>query len=605
MVGVPKSTGCLICRKRKINETWPSCLNCQKNGKCCPGPPARHTFKDLGPSLMTGANSVQTTKSHLAVPDNRQCLTQVNERSFADGSVSHKFRISPQRNTSHQRKPAGRSGSTSSASLSPSRSPRSPFLRQPSLSQQHELSRALVAAITAGSVGLQMSVFGSFIQEVPARIGHNPALDAAVAVLINTHASLMYKKTSNDIVSINLYLRAIKTLQGCLEDSREGMSTNTLCASVLLGLVEALAGPRKGNRYLAHVGGAGRLMELQGPRRFNDPFAKEILRFNRGGIIVSACYEREPCFLAAPEWRDVAFDDTGLSFDERLHTYLLRAFSQLPDILKNLKELNARRPSFTNPVRSTRNDSCIDPNHDLTSNIDFNQSPPNTCPSLDFSMESFDNDFPSDLHSEGVLDVATPFAYLSARGDVLCKIQNLRGALDALSVDMNAKLRNGTAAVERPSVGHSPIATAYHFSSWRDNVAYNSFWALSIMVNEYLMKLLPPSDPIIHVLEEENRYLALEISKTWEEAWSTKPIGALHTSFSFVMAYEYVALDVQEWIIRGLNALLDYQRVDATAFRWTDKMIRMTSERLMGDGQDMFFSNVSVKKEAQYTLTTI
>jgi hypothetical protein len=83
-----------------------------------------------------------------------------------------------------------------------------------------------------------MSVFGPFIQEVPARIGHNPALDAAVAVLVNAHTSLMYNKTSNDIVSINLYLRAIKTLQSCLEDSQEGMSTNTLCASVLLGLVE-------------------------------------------------------------------------------------------------------------------------------------------------------------------------------------------------------------------------------------------------------------------------------------------------------------------------------------------------------------------------------
>ena len=69
-------------------------------------------------------------------------------------------------------------------------------------------------------------MFGPFIQEVPARIGYNPALDAAVAVLINAHTSLIYKKTSNDIVSINLYLRAIKTLQSCLE------------ASVLLGLVE-------------------------------------------------------------------------------------------------------------------------------------------------------------------------------------------------------------------------------------------------------------------------------------------------------------------------------------------------------------------------------
>jgi hypothetical protein len=83
-----------------------------------------------------------------------------------------------------------------------------------------------------------MSVFGPFICEVPSRLGHNPALDAAAAVLVNAHTSLVHKKTSMEIVSPQLYLRAIKTLQTCLEDPHQGMSANTLCASVLLSLVE-------------------------------------------------------------------------------------------------------------------------------------------------------------------------------------------------------------------------------------------------------------------------------------------------------------------------------------------------------------------------------
>jgi hypothetical protein len=55
--------------------------------------------------------------------------------------------------------------------------------------------------------------------------------------------------------------------------------------SLLRKQPQALAGPRIGNRYLAHVGGAGRLMELLGPQQFQDSFAKEILRFSRGGIV--------------------------------------------------------------------------------------------------------------------------------------------------------------------------------------------------------------------------------------------------------------------------------------------------------------------------------
>jgi hypothetical protein len=317
---------------------------------------------------------------------------------------------------------------------------------------------------------------------------------------------------------------------------------------------------------------------------------------------VSACYERKPCFLAAPEWRDIAFDDNGLDFDERLHTDLLRAFAQLPDILKDLKELNALRAPFAVSGNSMRNDSCIDPNLDMiNSKFDLSHSPPDTCPSLDHSVDSYDNaDFISEPQNEGTYDGGASFAYSSSRANVLCKVQNLRNSFCALGVNMNTKFTNGTTVAELPSVEEgNPIATSYHFSSWRDNVGYNSFWALCIMVNEYLIKLLPPSDPIINILESESRALALEICKTWEEAWSTKPIGALHTSFSFVMAYEYVAPNIQAWILKGLNALLDYQRVDASAFRWTDEVIKMMSGRLTGDGQDTVFSNVSVTKEAQ------
>lgn len=248
-----------------------------------------------------------------------------------------------------------------------------------------------------------------------------------------------------------------------------------------------------------------------------------------------------------------------------------------------------------------RSDSCIDPNLDHDFNLDFNHSPSNTCPSLDYSVDSFDNvDCSSELRNEELPTSGTPLAYITARGNVLCKVQNLRDAFCALGVNMNLKFHNGTTVVELPSIEEgSPIATAYHFNSWRDNVGYNTFWALCIMMNEYLIKLLPPSDPIIGVLQAESRSLALEICKTWEEAWSTRPIGALHTSFSFVMAYEYVNAGTQEWILKGLNALLDYQRVDATAFRWTDEVIRTMSGRLTGDGQDTFFSKVGVMKEAQ------
>ncbi|KAF2687653.1 hypothetical protein K458DRAFT_414729 [Lentithecium fluviatile CBS 122367] len=577
MVGVPKSTGCFICRKRKIkcDETWPSCINCGKNGKSCPGPPARHTFKDLGPRLNShnGVVSVEELSGVLD-PRNRR-LMQLNEKWSENGAVIHKFRIS------HKGQDQSRKVSRSPrpSSKSPSQSPQSPFNRQPSPSQHQELARALLEAMSTGGVGHRMSAFGPFIREVPGRIGHNPALDAAVACLVHAHASLVHKKPGNEIANPQLYLRAVQTLQTCLEDPQQGRSPNTLCASVLLGLVEALAGPRVNNRYLAHVGGAGRLMELQGPEQCRDSFAKEMLRFNRGGIIITSIYKRAPCFLTSPEWRDIAFDKTGLSFDDCLYTDILLAMANFPALLNELKGLDALAIPPMSDLLS----------YDFSLPMNMNADDQSTSyPSLDLSNDPFDPNL--DLFTQN-FNADTSHEYSTARINLVNKLHQLKGELNALGTHLTAKLADGSAAIELPAIEDgSPVPTAFHFSNWRVTVAYNCYWALLILTNKIIMKLLPPYDPTHYALEAECRTVALEICKTWEDAWTSKPIGAFHTGLSFVMAYEFCTTDVREWILRGLNALLDHQNVET--FRWSDDVIAMMSGKLCGEGPDLVFSHV-------------
>lgn len=204
-------------------------MNCQKNGKCCPGPPPRHTFRENGSRLANQGEivpwenhaplPVSTSERRISATNQNSRLTELNAKFADNGSVQYKFRIS-------------------NKAVIQKKSPKLPFLRQPSPSQHHELARSLIRATTTGISGHRMSVFGPFIMEVPSRIGSNPALDAAVAVLVNAHTALVHQKKANEIVSPHLYLRAIKQLQLCLDDPQQGMSANTLCASVLLGLVE-------------------------------------------------------------------------------------------------------------------------------------------------------------------------------------------------------------------------------------------------------------------------------------------------------------------------------------------------------------------------------
>jgi len=310
---------------------------------------------------------------------------------------------------------------------------------------------------------------------------------------------------------------------------------------------------------------------------------------------VTSIYERKPCFLASPEWRDIAFDKTGLCFDDCLHTDLIQYMAELPGILKDLKELN-NQPVF----EPTSDILPFDPNLTIDHNVNFDDALSDNCPSLDFSPDSLDSlDFLNDLQPVDAPYPMSTSGYIDspARMALIHKVHTLKDALYGLGVHMNAKLANGTTAIELPSIEEdSPVSTTYHFKSWRDMTGYSCFWSMMILTNKVMMRLLPPYDPYLYDLQSECRSVAFEICKTWEDAWASKPIGALHTGLSFVVAYEYCKPDVQEWIIRGMNSLLDYQMVDA--FRWSDEVISMMSGKLSGEGPDLVFSSVNLSKEA-------
>lgn len=195
------------------------------------------------------------------------------------------------------------------------------------------------------------------------------------------------------------------------------------------------------------------------------------------------------------------------------------------------------------------------------------------------------------------IDIASA-TQTNARTSLLIQVQNLKHALYFLGSHMNAKLADGTTVFELPSIEeNTPIPTTYHFNNWRDMTAYNCFWSVVILTNKVMMRLLPPFDPTIYNLQSESRSLALEICKTWDDAWASKPIGAFHTGLSFVVAFEYCTADVQEWIVTGLNSLLDYHLVDA--FRWSREVVAMMSSKLAGEGPDLTFSNPNFSNEVR------
>jgi hypothetical protein len=272
---------------------------------------------------------------------------------------------------------------------------------------------------------------------------------------------------------------------------------------------------------------------------------------------------------------------------------LMQYMAELPGIFNDLKELSSHH-TFP-PLEPFR--------FDLDSGGELYDSPSKIPASLDFSTNSYDDlDFSEDLQSieTPYPTHAVPYTYphASARTALLYKVNSLKEALHGLGNHMNAKLTNGTAVSETPSGDeNSPIHTNYHFSNCRDMTAYNCFWSVIILTNKVLMQLLPPFHPALYNLQSECRSIALEICKTWEDAWASRPIGAFHTGLSFVVAHEFCTPDIQEWIVRGLNSLLDYHMVGA--FRWSDEVIARMSSKLAGEGPEVAFSNMTASEDAR------
>lgn len=117
--------------------------------------------------------------------------------------------------------------------------------------------------------------------------------------------SHMGRSAGNDILvqtSRRVYGKALLRLNVALQDSEEGLSIDTLGATVLLSFYE-IFNCTDGNSWIKHAGGAGHLIKLRGPKRHRTGIDRLVFIACRYSLVMEAFRETIPCFLDAPEWR--------------------------------------------------------------------------------------------------------------------------------------------------------------------------------------------------------------------------------------------------------------------------------------------------------------
>ena len=98
------------------------------------------------------------------------------------------------------------------------------------------LAKELVSQLTSTKPhGQSLGQLGSFIHFIPARVGHNDCLDAAVKCLCSAYSTFL---SSNGPADSKCYPKALQSLRQCLFNDEAALSSEVLCAVVCLSWYE-------------------------------------------------------------------------------------------------------------------------------------------------------------------------------------------------------------------------------------------------------------------------------------------------------------------------------------------------------------------------------
>ncbi|CAI6093596.1 unnamed protein product [Clonostachys chloroleuca] len=326
MVGVPNSKGCALCLKRsvKCDEGLPSCWQCMRGGRKCPGYAREMKFVDEGPKMR------RLTKKSRSVRLPADTLMNGSlERQREAGDRVNFFAIEHQESTAVDQPPSA------------------------ALEREQLLACFVSDMFPLGTSGVQKSFFGSWLWHIPPRLGCSPVFDYAAISL----ALAYFARASGDQLSFQRaemsYNMSLKALAAVISDERRQFDSDVLGATMLLGSYEKFFG--RGHSWIKHAGGTARLLQARGASRcYESPFDYSLFLACRGSIISEALILKKPCFLEAEDWRKIPsglIEFPLLPKSPKLHHEFFTHLAVVPGIMSRVNDVERRaNSSYTSEI---------------------------------------------------------------------------------------------------------------------------------------------------------------------------------------------------------------------------------------------------------------
>ncbi|KAI4180389.1 MAG: hypothetical protein L6R41_007268 [Letrouitia leprolyta] len=143
--------------------------------------------------------------------------------------------------------------------------------------------------------------FGIYLTGIPRLLGRSVALDAATDALVAAHSGFCTGDLASNRSVWGKYSQALAVLRHDLDDVAKARSSESLCAVMLLSIVQLLIDPGSGT-LVGHTEGAATIMKSRGFITPDDEFEKLLILTLRGPVVFEALLTDKIRF-SSHEWK--------------------------------------------------------------------------------------------------------------------------------------------------------------------------------------------------------------------------------------------------------------------------------------------------------------
>ncbi|KAJ5750496.1 hypothetical protein N7533_007524 [Penicillium manginii] len=327
MVGVPRSSGCRRCVKRRVkcDERVPGCAKCETYGQPCPG-------YDKGFKFITG-KPYRSKRKQPAL--------------HVEAIPGQQLSSSASSNTSSSSPNIGSDSSDSGLILFSREEPSSLISADLNILQS---INALVDDFTLPAPATQNHRASHWFSLLPSIYGFNQTLDATIKSFVAHHFGKSLRNEEMIVYARSSYGEALSRLRKALTNPSECLSTHIFCAVVLLCTYELFTDTENPESWMQHAKGLGQLIKVRGPDRYRNEIDITLLKNSRGLVVMHSMFSGEACFLASEDWHQMMRQQYTTSLPRELHDIIeefFAFFTYTPSIvhkLYHLKDMDVSTP---------------------------------------------------------------------------------------------------------------------------------------------------------------------------------------------------------------------------------------------------------------------